>query len=100
MTPEEFADIKKEQVQIIAMAQETIEAARLEASLSKIPENVRPATADDLVEGNVIWHIQPDGYGDPYWHIIEMVDHRTSRFKGYCADDGCRYGLDRAFVSC
>jgi hypothetical protein len=57
-------------------------------------EDLVPAVASDLIEGNVIF-----GYGDDglYCHTIEEVNYPNDDFKAYVADDGCRYGLLNRF---
>ena len=99
MTPEEFVKINIEQKAIILAAEMVIFEARELAGLAEMPKNVRKAEAKDIIEGAIIWHKRSKEHGGPYWNIIEEVLLPGDGFKAYCADDGCRYGLDWAFVS-
>tara|TARA_R110001606_G_scaffold385158_1_gene548537 strand:- start:33447 stop:33752 length:306 start_codon:yes stop_codon:yes gene_type:complete len=71
-----------------------------EAEKAKLPERLIKAQAKDIVEGSIIWY--PEWYkedkGCCMWKAIEEVLHPNSDWKAYCAQDGCRYGLDGAFV--
>jgi len=98
MIPKEYLAVKSQQDAVIAVARRIIEEAYDEAHKSKMPKNVRPATSKDIIEGNIIWHQREAKYGAPYWNIIEDVIRPNDLFKAYCADDGCRYGLDGAYV--
>lgn len=98
MTPEEYAEVVKEQNVIIKKAYSIINKARCKADKAKMPKNIRAATAKDMVEGNIIWHKREVKYGGPFWNIVDAVLSPNDLFKAYCADDGCRYGLDGAFV--
>jgi hypothetical protein len=100
MTPIEYLKIEAEQTTIITAAEDKILAARKKADKCPLPKNLRPATARDIKELAVIWY--PDWAsrrdGTPGWAVVEEVLHPDDQFKAYCADDGCRYGLDGAFV--
>jgi hypothetical protein len=98
MTPEEYVKIEEEQETIIENAYDIINKAKEEADKAKMPKDVRSATAQDIVEGNIIWHKRKVKDGGSYWNIVEDVLHPNDLFKAYIAHDGCRYGLDRAFV--
>jgi len=67
-----------------------------EAENAKLPEKLIKAQAKDIVEGGVIWY--PECDGDRVWNIVEEVLRPDDNWKAYCAQDGCRYGLDGAFV--
>ena len=59
------------------------------------PKDLRPATAGDVICGNVFYY--PNN-GNPFWEIIAEVRYPSDDFKAYIGEDGCRYGLDGAFV--
>ena len=72
------------------------------------PANIRPAVASDIVVGAVIWHDFEIEYEDdedekenftPLHHTIDEVLYPDDDFKAYYWD-GCRYGLNDAFVEC
>ncbi len=67
------------------------------AKTQEIPDDLRPATAKDIVEGNIIWY-KHDDYDQPFWNMVEYVERPNDNWKAYTAHDGCRYGLDDAFV--
>lgn len=101
MTPRDFQRIERREQAKIQAAEEKIGAARERAEKCPPPESRRRATASDVVEGSVIWYEPHPMYADEgrwYWKIVSAVYDPGDDFKAYCADDGCRYGLDRAFV--
>lgn len=98
MTPAEFLVIDKEQRAIIAAAEERIAEAREKAEKCRPPKNRRPAEAQDIVEGAVIWHTRERKHGGDFWNIVESPEHYGDPFKAYTADDGCRYGIEGAYV--
>ena len=74
-----------------------IEKGTLGAALLQRPpakKNLRPATAADIVEGAIIWYM----VDVPYWKHIEYVSYPSDLYKGFTAEDGCRYGLEDAYV--
>lgn len=97
MTPEEYMKIADEQGAIIEKAERAIQAAREKAERAKPPKNLVPAHASDIKAGAIIWHEHED-YGW-YWHVVDQERHYGDPFKAYVADDGCRYGLNGAWVS-
>lgn len=98
MTPEECIKIEKRERAIIRGAEAIITAARAEADKAKPPKkSLRPARADDIKPGLIVWHDNGD-YGW-FWHVVEEPQHYGDSFKAYMADDGCRYGLDGAWVN-
>lgn len=99
MVPEDFLEIEKVQNEVIKKAKDIIYWAREKAKKSEMPANIRPATAHDIVDGAIIWYDREKEYGGPFWNIVCEVLKPRDAFKAYCADDGCRYGLDGAFVS-
>ena len=96
MTPKEYQVIQSEQKAIIDHARMIILKARHEADKSPFPENVRPAEPKDIIEGAIIWH--SDGDDGNFWNIVDEVLRPNDPWKAYCAEDGCRYGLDGAFI--
>jgi hypothetical protein len=99
MTPKDYLKIETEQSAIIAAAKERIRVAREEAEKAKPPhDELRPAEPRDIAEGVIVWHERKEEHGGWYWHIVDEPMHYGDPFKAYCADDGCRYGLNGAFV--
>ena len=98
MTPAEYIKIEKEQQGIIAAATARIADARALAQISPPPVHRRAAKASDIVEGAIIWHEREEQYGGDFWQIVESPLRYGDRFKAYEADDGCRYGLQGAYV--
>ena len=98
MTPKAFVKIQRRLERVISDASNAIETARDQVVIPPI-EKLRPATADDIKEGAVIFHRQLlNDYVGWYWHIISEVRYPNDDFKAYVAEDGCRYGLNEAFV--
>ena len=58
-------------------------------------ELLRKATPKDIVDNAVIYYPHKP---EPYWQIIDQVLYPADVFKAYVARDGCRYGLDGAYV--
>lgn len=56
----------------------------------------RPATPEDIIEGSTIYILGDDG--ELHKMIIDEVHKPSDAWKGFCADDGSRYGLDNSFV--
>ncbi len=94
MTPEDYIEIRDNQDAIIEKAEKIKYDAILEAAACPAPFDLRPATPDDIKLNNVIWSFNEDG---AYWHIVEEIHNPSDSFKGY-SFEGCRYGLDGAFV--
>jgi len=59
-------------------------------------ETLRKATKYDVRVGNIFYYF--DGDEGKHWHEIIEVYRPDDDFKAYCGEDGCRYGLDGAFV--
>lgn len=68
----------------------------MNAEEQPIPDRLRPATPEDIQVGNIIWY--KDGDDGPFWQLIEEVRNPSDDWKAYTGHDGCRYGLDGAFV--
>ena len=71
-------------------------AAYRQAKECPLPVTLRPANADDIVAGAVIWY--PQGDEGHFWKIVSEPRFYGDAFKAYVADDGSRYGLDGAYV--
>jgi hypothetical protein len=95
MTPKQYLEIKASEESIIAAARERISAAFAIACECRVPENLRPAVPDDVIEGAIIW--KPGWSGPRKWSVVESVDTPADPFHGW-TDDGCRYGIHGAFV--
>ncbi len=87
-----FIEIKNKMDLQIKNAYQTIEMAK--ASVVK-PNDLIPIEPKDIQIGVIVWGVNDEGW---YWHIIEEVHNPNSDCKTYCADDGCRYGLNGKFV--
>lgn len=61
------------------------------------PKNLRPATAADIVLGNIIWYPNSSDNGESKWRVVEEVRFPGDKWKAFVSD-GARYGLDNAFV--
>jgi hypothetical protein len=71
------------------------EQAEEDAQLAPLPQNLRPATSRDIVEGAILWYPE---WNERKWALVGDVRHPNDQWKAYTAQDGCRYGLDGAFV--
>ena len=60
---------------------------------------LREAQAKDIVIGANIWQYTSDDDGDK-WYLQRVVEvlKPSDQFKAYIAEDGCRYGLDDAWI--
>lgn len=99
MKPEIYTQKERLAYEQIEKLKSDLLIARIEADNSPPPERKRPATPEDIRVGAVIWHVMDREDGGDYWHIIKEVQYPDDLFKAYIADDGCRYGLDRAYVA-
>ena len=57
---------------------------------------LRKAEPKDIVEGNEV--ILIGDFDEPHTRTIVEVLRPSDRFKAFCANDSCRYGLDRLYV--
>ncbi len=65
----------------------------------KAPKNLRPATAKDIKVGAIIWYdLQGEAAWVAHWKMVEEVFNPNDDWKAFVAHDGCRYGLDNAYV--
>ena len=62
----------------------------------KLEKVERPATKEDIVAENEIYILCDDGR--KHLKYIEDVLRPSDPFKAFCATDGCRYGLDSAYI--
>lgn len=94
---EKYLEINNFQSAVIEQARQIIRNAHEMADKCPPPKKHRPAVASDIVEGAIIWN----EYGDEghYWNIVSKPLHYGDPFKAYMADDGCRYGLDGAYIA-
>lgn len=81
---------------LLAKAGEAEEAAYLATQGIPPPKKLRPATAEDVAEGNVFWYYV-NSPRDCYWKLIEEVLRPSDPHKAFLAD-WCRYGLAGAMV--
>ncbi len=96
MTPAEYWKTKTKLDAEISQLRQRINSAQAEAEGTDLPRTIRPTTPEDITQGAVIWYLCGD-YG-PYWNIVEEVINPNDQWKAYCGEDGCRYGLDDAWV--
>jgi hypothetical protein len=73
-------------------ADQALERAVLKAVL---PNRFRRAEAADITLGSVIWYLND---GEPFWALVTEVLRPNDTWKAYEAHDGCRYGLEDAYV--
>ena len=66
------------------------------AESAGLPKGLVKAQSKDITQGNVIWY--PEWDGDRSWNVVDEVLCPNDNWKAYCAHDGCRYGLEGAFV--
>ena len=59
------------------------------------PKNLRPAQPEDIFEGAILWVDGDDGFT---WLYVDEVHNQHDTFKGFTAEDGCRYGLHDMYV--
>ena len=79
-------------------AQKDMASSLRNAELQLIPPDdlLRPAEPADITIGQILWY--KDGDDGPFWTQIDSILWPESQFKAYEAHDGCRYGLDGAFI--
>jgi hypothetical protein len=96
MTPQEFLKIKKQEEKKIKIARLKIDAARELANGCPFPTEIREANEKDIKPDAIIWY--KDGDNGPFWVIVDEVLRPSDMWKAYSDTEGCRYGLDGAFV--
>ncbi len=95
ITPEYYRDEKDRVEKHYMQELERILALQERVKMPNIQET-REATPRDIVLNNIIFYYEQDG--EQYWKIIKEIISPNDSFKAYCAEDGCRYGLDGARV--
>ena len=97
MTPAEYMQLRKPIEEAIDRLNDARLAMWESANQSRLPANLRPATADDIQPDAIIWykHGGENGY---FWQIVDRPLHYGDAFKAYEAEDGCRCGLHDAWV--
>ncbi len=96
MTPYAFAKYRQRRLDRIerldAEIDEALRECRRENSKPSYP--VRPATQEDLIPGDVIWHKHyPNDRAQWHWQIVYDPGK-----TGYTSVDGDSYHLNNAFV--
>lgn len=89
-TPKDYIRVRNEQQAIIASAERKIEQAEMEAK-KYVPkkENLRPATAEDIVPDAVIWHQNSEGGNEYHWSAVSVIlTSSNTGFNGYLSEDG------------
>lgn len=98
MTPKQYKKIAIQQELIIEQACNTIKFALDLAQKCSLPSKLRPAISSDIFVGNILWYPPIEYREEHYWKIVGDILSVNDNFKAYCAEDGCRYGLEGAFV--
>jgi hypothetical protein len=94
MNPYDYIERKKKADTVISETESQLSKDYDLVIEGYLPDNLRPANAKDIVVGNVIWYPRWDYHK---WVVIEEVLYPNDAFKAFIGD-GCRYGLDGAFV--
>ncbi len=99
ISPEIYLEIRSNYEGVIKQLQTAIKDAREMAEKCPIPKdvNLRAAHASDIVEGEILWYY--DGDDGEFWQVVSEVHHPNDPYKAYTAEDGCRYGLDGAYIA-
>ena len=103
--PREYVEFEKDVSEMISRARKHLEEMLELAEKCPPPkeQNLVPAGRGDIIQGAVIWYEcdeyniidWPQGW---FWKIVVEVDRPRDPHKAFTAEDGCRYGLDGAFV--
>jgi len=91
-TPQQYLEIRNLANKTINRAREISEEACKKAWLCPPPQNLRPATPEDIVVGQVMWLTDDDDDEHCRWMIVEEVTCPADEFKGW-SGNGCRYGF-------
>ena len=98
MTATELSYKRKDIIRRIEALNEELKKVDEEIyNYNELPANLRKAKPEDIVLDNVIWYKGNEYHGD-FCKIVDEVLHPDSMYKSFCAEDGCRYGLDNAYV--
>lgn len=82
---------------------------KFEAEKTPNKKKLRKAQAKDIRIGRIVWlYVENTFKGSELedkddkkeWHLMEIVEVLcpSDKFKAFCAEDGCRYGLHNLFV--
>jgi len=95
-----YVDARQKADELREKANDIESAAERDAELAQLPGNLREAVPEDIIVGAAIWYPgwRENDPGSRCWNIVDKVLRPNDPFKAYCAHDGCRYGLDGAFV--
>lgn len=92
-----WINVSAKELEVIKEARAETQKARDAALDAPLPLYLRRATSSDLVEGTILWY--PDRHARK-WSMVVDVQYADDPWKAYTAQDGCRYGLEGAFVEC
>lgn len=96
MTPTEYIEMRKPIRNAIMQLKQAEVAMWQAANAAPLPANLRPAEADDIQRGAIIWYKHGDtGH---FWQIVAAPLHYGDAFKAYEAEDTSRYGLHDAWI--
>ena len=97
-TPTQFRNLKRQFDASIQVYRDAIDAAYNMAQKQKIPddENLVHARSSHIVEGQILWY--KDGDEGAFWAMVIEVLAPADEDKAFISMDGCRYGVDGAFV--
>lgn len=102
MSPSEYLRIKQTQQEIIEAAEDCIAKARHIARNHPPPIHRRAILPGDIEEGAIIWHSRDPDHGGDYWNVVVRPIYASNDLNAppcaYDADDGCRYGITKAYV--
>ena len=62
------------------------------------PSKLRKAEPSDIVENAIIWYEDKDKFSKFRWVFVIEVCKPNDPYKAFCGHDGCRDGLDGAYV--
>ena len=62
------------------------------------PSRLRRAEPSDIVENAIIWYENEDEFSKFRWVFVNEVYKPDDQYKAFCGHDGCRDGLDGAYV--
>jgi len=100
-----MSELVNEYIEASLRAEELREIARYIEDLAEekagsacLPRNLMPATAKDIIEGTIIWYPEWEEDEGRCWNVVGEVLNPSDSFKAYYAHEGCRYGLEGAFV--
>lgn len=95
MTAEEYLTQRRLLRDIIRKCEFSIESLCKSVEIPPVDQLER-ATSLDIYRGNILYYRVDEQ--EPYWKEVCEVQYADDQFKAYVAEDGCRYGLDQAWV--